>query len=265
MKRLCVFLVTLAACFSSVACDCIENNHARFELDEYSIINATVAVILEADQIKEFDGFVVLTARVENEIKKSVKREYVFKAKREELDFFSFIGSKLLFLHRDIISDTITINHCSQLWKWVEDFIPTQSDLNYKLFAQRYEVVTTFLSSNDNQGKAFARFSSGKKTAIGRYKNGKANGAWTHHAFNGHLFARGYYANGIKDGEWVESYFEYKINKHSMELYQEKIGYAKGTYHNGIREGKWIFFNIHSGTVVSYYKNGELVTPNILK
>ena len=67
------------------------------------------------------------------------------------------------------------------------------------------------------------------------YKDGKANGRWTHYYENGNIWIEGAYKNGIQVGLWTT-------------YYNNGQEWTKGDYKNNERSGKWIFFN-NDGTV----------------
>tara|TARA_A100001011_G_C14318521_1_gene849219 strand:+ start:2539 stop:2865 length:327 start_codon:yes stop_codon:yes gene_type:complete len=67
------------------------------------------------------------------------------------------------------------------------------------------------------------------------YKDGKADGRWTHNYGNGNIWFEGAYKNGIQVGFWTT-------------YYNNGQEWTKGDYKNNERIGKWIFFNYY-GTV----------------
>ena len=67
------------------------------------------------------------------------------------------------------------------------------------------------------------------------YKDGKADGKWTHYYNNGNIWIEGNYNNGIQVGLWTTYY------KNGQE-------WTKGNYKNNERSGEWIFYN-EDGTV----------------
>jgi len=77
----------------------------------------------------------------------------------------------------------------------------------------------------DNDNLKYQRF----------YKNGKADGRWTHYYENGNIWIEGSYKNGIQVGLWTT-------------YYNNGQEWTKGDYKNNERSGKWIFFN-DDGTV----------------
>ena len=62
------------------------------------------------------------------------------------------------------------------------------------------------------------------------YKNGKADGKWTHYYNNGNIWIEGNYNKGIQVGLWTTYY------KNGQE-------WTKGNYKNNERSGEWIFYN----------------------
>tara|TARA_Y100000768_G_scaffold62258_1_gene42498 strand:+ start:1014 stop:1382 length:369 start_codon:yes stop_codon:yes gene_type:complete len=67
------------------------------------------------------------------------------------------------------------------------------------------------------------------------YKDGKADGKWTHYYENGNIWIDGNYNHGIQVGLWTTYY------KNGQE-------WTKGNYKNNERSGKWIFYE-EDGTV----------------
>ena len=62
------------------------------------------------------------------------------------------------------------------------------------------------------------------------YKDGKADGKWTHYYNNGNIWIEGNYNKGIQVGLWTTYY------KNGQE-------WTKGNYKNNERSGEWIFYN----------------------
>ena len=60
------------------------------------------------------------------------------------------------------------------------------------------------------------------------FKDGKANGKWTHYYDDGNIWIEGNYNNGIQEGLWTTYY------KNGQE-------WTKGDYKNNERSGEWIF------------------------
>ena len=117
---------------------------------------------------------------------------------------------------------------------------------------------------------------------IGIYEKGKRVGEWKFYHPNGKLEQIGSYnKDGKEDGIWTwyyasgallreESYFNGKIDGHSVEYDEDGIIISEGDYIEGYREGKWKFnygdqlseeeyLNDYlNGKVRNYYKDGVL-------
>ena len=92
-------------------------------------------------------------------------------------------------------------------------------------WGQGTDSMTVDKSFYDNGKLKYQRF----------YKDGKANGKWTHYYDDGNIWIEGNYYNGIQVGLWTTYY------KNG----QERI---MGDYKNNERSGKWLFYN-DDGTV----------------
>jgi hypothetical protein len=263
MKWVHIFTLLFFCTAKAVACDCLEHNHTIMELDDYAIINAKTAVILQAEEAVVVGKYVVIKATVLRQIKKTEVRQIYIRGAVIDTNFgFDLKGManrKLLLLDANVRIDTIDVNHCSQLWLWYDDLNVVKSDPAYFKIAQRHYVITMYITTNGQFDKAFAKYTTGHNSGIGKYTNGLAQGRWIHYTIDKELFAKGEYQNGMKIGPWIESYFTMDRSKSGRKIRLIKIGYQKGIYVNGKRDGKWILFNKERGTQTFFYKNGQIL------
>lgn len=254
------FIVTIICnCFVAMGCDCIENNHAIQELDEYALFNAQLAVWVETEDVIMQGEDIVLKATVVSQIKNTPIKSIYLKGRDEKeygFELSKMANQKLLFIEVELVGDTVWVNHCKRLWVWVDDPNKIKSSPDYFKIMNRQYVVASFMAKSYLQGHNTIQYTSGRNTALGKFRKELPHGRWAHFTYYGGLYAKGSYTDGVKDGPWIESYFKQKMKGNKVRLF--KIGYAKGNYVNGERDGKWVIFNKQRGTEVIFYRHGQV-------
>jgi antitoxin component YwqK of YwqJK toxin-antitoxin module len=259
MNKTGVFFGMMFYCFVAFGCDCIENNQTLGQLDEYSLLNAQLAVIIETGEATSDGENIVLKANIVSYIKKSAVRSFYLKGKDEGeygFELTKMANKKLVLINVEFFGDTIVVNHCKQLWVWYDNPNEIKSRQDYFVIMQRQYAIQCFLDKSSMEKHNKIAYTNTKNTSFGLYKNGLPEGRWSHFTYYGKLFARGEYVNGMKEGKWVESYYKQKVNGHKIALH--RMGFAKGNYVNGKRDGMWVIFNKQNGPVTLFYRDGQI-------
>lgn len=254
-----VFIAMMSNCFMAIGCNCIENNQTLNELDEYSLMNAQLAVWMETGDAVSDGEYIVLKAKIVSQIKKTDVKIIYLKGKDEKdfgFELSQMANKKLVYIEVGFVGDTVLVNHCKQLWVWHEDPNKIRKAPDYFKIMQRQYAVASFINKSMLQGHNTIQYTNMQNTTLGKFKDDLPQGLWVHFNYYGGAFAKGKYVAGVKEGPWIESY--YKQKKNGNKIFLHKMGYAKGNYVNGVRDGKWTILNRSIGTEVIYYRNGEI-------
>tara|TARA_Y100001970_G_C13876622_1_gene671735 strand:+ start:214 stop:753 length:540 start_codon:yes stop_codon:yes gene_type:complete len=82
---------------------------------------------------------------------------------------------------------------------------------------------------NNNLEVETGWYANGQKMFQRSYKDGNANGEWTHWYANGQLWTEGTYINGKLEGEWIT-------------FYDNGQKWIEGNHKDGQRYGEWTFY-----------------------
>lgn len=110
-------------------------------------------------------------------------------------------------------------------------------------------------------------YSSGQKSATGKYKNGIKVGEWIYCNESGNTIQKGKYRKGIMDGEWIWLFDNGQIRtkenylggrREGLSIEYDSLGnkITEGNYINDIQDGDW-FYEKNNLTEIGFFKMGS--------
>lgn len=169
------------------------------------------------------------------------------------------IGITFIFYGYFLSDSSIYTHYCEgsgRFYTRAEIDTITGNTWRLQLLKQEYDLLQAVHKSRN--GNVITRYSNGKLTGTGRFREGLPVGVWTYFNYYGKVMEQGHYKDGKKHGWWVEYSYLSNIRKGSRQLVFTHRYLMKGNYVNGRKEGRWLGVGSNGGKKQFFYVNGEL-------